>query len=190
MMRVLGGDGDAVAGRESELLPQCASKPCRTPREVTIGRDHFRSRRGGGERRVTESGAFKPRRDIHGAALHDSVEPTKSDRVTLAPKQVHALVKRQADDVGVGTDDLYDERAGDALRRVTPGFAAPLARSEIAFDVFFRESLKANAGFHQALSERFFRRHQANRGVHTVVTPRQKAQALSSLVEQLGLGED
>ena len=40
------------------------------------------------------------------------VEPAEVDREALAGQQRRGLVQRQADDVGVGADDLDDEAAG------------------------------------------------------------------------------
>ena len=57
------------------------------------------------------------------------------DRIALARQQRRGLVERQADDVGVGADDLDDEGAGDALHRIAAGLAAPFAGGEIGLDV-------------------------------------------------------
>ena len=65
--RILGGDGDAVAGFKSAALAQGAGQPRGAFRQLAVGRDHARAgRRGSGHAGMTESGAFKPRRDVHG----------------------------------------------------------------------------------------------------------------------------
>src|SRR4051794_21385158 len=53
------------------------------------------------------------------------VEPAEMDRETLARQQRRSLVQRQPDDVGVGAGDLDDEAAGEPLRGVAAGLAAP-----------------------------------------------------------------
>ena len=90
----------------------------------------------------------------------------------------------------VGADELDDEGAGDALRRVAAGLAAPFAGGEIGLDVLVRQPLEAHARFHQALAERLLRRHQADRGVDAVIAARQQAQALRRFVEQFGLRQN
>src|SRR5262245_26603388 len=94
------------------------------------------------------------------------VEPADADRVALAREQRGHFIERKADDVAVGADDLDDEAAGDPLRGVTAGLAAPFARGEIGLDVVLRQPLEAHAGFDQALPVGFLRRHQADRGVN------------------------
>src|ERR1700745_1752906 len=80
------------------------------------------------------------------------VEPAEADRAALAPAQGHGLIERQADDVRVGTDQLDDEGAGDALRCIAAGLAAPFAGGEVGLDILLRQPLEAHAGFHQALA--------------------------------------
>src|SRR6202023_3129853 len=97
------------------------------------------------------------------------VEPAEMDRKTLAAEQRHGLVERQADDVGIGTDDLHQKSSGDALRRVAAGLAAPFPGSKIGFDVLVREALEAHPRFDVTLPERLLRRDQAHRGVDAVI---------------------
>ncbi len=68
MMRILGGDGDPLAGRQAELLAQGAGQPRGACRQLSVGCDHARAGRRRRPRRVTESGAGKPRRDVHDRA--------------------------------------------------------------------------------------------------------------------------
>src|SRR6202451_1606550 len=79
------------------------------------------------------------------------VEPAEMDRKTLAAEQRHGLVERQADDIGIGADDLHQKSSGDALRRIAAGLAAPFAGSQIGFDVLVGETLEAHAGLDVAL---------------------------------------
>ncbi len=67
VMRILGGDGDPLAGRKSKALAQGARKPRGAFRQLAVGRDHARAGSRRRPRRVAESGSFKPRRDVHGA---------------------------------------------------------------------------------------------------------------------------
>src|SRR6186713_3223724 len=101
------------------------------------------------------------------------VEPAEVDREALARQQRRGLVQRQADDVGIGADDLDDEAAGKPLRRVTAGLAAPLARRKIGLDVGFAQALEAYAGLDQPLAEGFLGRHQADRGMNAMIASRQ-----------------
>ena len=78
-------------------------------------------------------------------------------------EQRRGLVQRQADDIGVGADDLDDEGAGEPLRGIAAGLAAPFAGGEIGLDVLLRQPLEAHAGLDQPLAERLLRRHQADR---------------------------
>jgi len=55
------------------------------------------------------------------------IQPAEMDRIAFAAEQRRRLVERQADDVGIGTDDFDQETAGDALRRVAAGLAAPFS---------------------------------------------------------------
>ena len=66
------------------------------------------------------------------------VDPAGVDREPFAGQQRHGLVERQAHHVGVGADQLDDERAGDALGRIAAGLAAPLAGGEIGVKVLAR----------------------------------------------------
>src|SRR6202163_2476567 len=93
-------------------------------------------------------------------SLH-CVKPAEMDRKTLAAEQRHGLVERQADDVGIGADDLDQKSSGDALRRVAAGLAAPFPGSKIGFDVLVGEAFEAHPRLDVALPERLLRRHQA-----------------------------
>src|SRR5689334_1665915 len=53
----------------------------------------------------------------------------------FAGHQRRYLVKRQADDIAVGTDELLHESAGNALDGIGTGLAAPLARRNVVFDL-------------------------------------------------------
>src|SRR5215831_5343333 len=63
------------------------------------------------------------------------IEPAEVGRKPFAGEQRHGFVERQADHVGVGADQLDDKCAGEALRRIAAGLAAPLAGTEIGFHV-------------------------------------------------------
>ena len=63
------------------------------------------------------------------------VQPAELGRKPFAFEQCYGLIKRQADDVGIGAYQLDHEAAGKALRRIAAGLAAPLARTEIGFDI-------------------------------------------------------
>src|SRR5581483_5107740 len=119
----------------------------------------------------------------------DRVEPAETDGIAFAAEQRHDFVERQADDVGVGTDDLDDESPGNALRGIAAGLAAPLAGGKVRLDVFFREALEAHARLHEPLTECFLRRDQADGRVDTMIASGEKAQALRRLVEQFRLGK-
>ncbi len=80
--------------------------------------------------------------------------------------------------------------AGDALRRVAAGLAAPFAGGEIGLDVLVGQPLEAHAGLDEALAEGLLRRHQADRGMDAVVAAGEQPQALRRLVEQLRLRQD
>src|SRR5258708_32808489 len=84
-------------------------------------------------------------------SLH-RVEPAEVDREALARQQRRGLIQRQADNVGVGAGDLDDEAAGEPLRRIAAGLAAPFAGREIGLDVVVGEPLEANAGLDQPLA--------------------------------------
>src|SRR5215510_14620472 len=95
---------------------------------------------------------FPPYGDRRGPRQRSyDVEPARADRIVLAREEPGHFIEREADDVGVGADDLDDEAAGDALRRVTAGLAAPFARGEIGLDVVLRKPLEAHACLNQAL---------------------------------------
>src|SRR5437868_6963443 len=110
------------------------------------------------------------------------VEPAGADRIALAGEERGHFIEREADDVGVGAHDLDDEAAGDALRRVPAGLAAPFARGEIGFDIVLRQALEAHAGLDQALPVGLLRRHQADRGVDAMIASGEKPQALRGFV--------
>src|SRR6516164_3745996 len=97
------------------------------------------------------------------------VDPAEMDRIALAAKQRQRLVQRQADNVGIGADELDHKSAGDALRGITARFAAPFAGGEIGFDVLFGQTLKSHARLYVTLPERFLRRDQTDRGVNAVI---------------------
>src|SRR5579862_9053007 len=105
------------------------------------------------------------------------------DRKTLAAEQRHGLVERQA-------DDIHQKSSGDALRRIAAGLAAPFARREIGLDVLVGQALEAYPRLDVALPERLFRRHQAHRGVDTVIAAGEQPQALRRFVEQLRLRQN
>src|SRR5580693_3759480 len=90
-------------------------------------------------------------------SLH-RVEPAEMDRKTLAAEQRHGLVERQADNIGIGADDLDQKGSGDALRRIATGLAAPFPGSQIGLDVLVGEALEAHPRFDVALPERLLRR--------------------------------
>ncbi len=127
---VLRGDGDAIAGLEAELVAQRAGQARNAARQRGIVMDDTGAMADGRARTVASAGAFEPQRNIH--LKLDRVEPAEADRVALAAQQRHGFVQRQADDIGVGADDLDDESAGDALRGIAAGLAAPFAGGEIA----------------------------------------------------------
>src|SRR5258708_33132989 len=97
------------------------------------------------------------------------------DRVALAAEQRHGLVERQADDVGIGADDLHKKAPGYALRGVSAGFAAPFAGGEIGFDVLVGEPLEAQPRLDVALTPRLLLRDQTPRGMIAVVAAVQRA---------------
>ena len=66
--RILGDDGDAVAGREPEPLAQGAGQPRRALGQFAVARDDARARRRRRQRRMAETGASSHRRDIHARA--------------------------------------------------------------------------------------------------------------------------
>ena len=57
-------------------------------------------------------------------------------------EQGPGFLEGQADDGGVGADELDDEGAGYALDGVAAGLAAPFARGEIAVDFLADRRLK------------------------------------------------
>ena len=75
-------------------------------------------------------------------ASNSRVEPAEMNRIPLAGEQRHRLVQRQADDVGIGTDDLDQKRPGDALRRIAAGLAAPFAGGQIGLESWSDSRLK------------------------------------------------
>src|SRR6187549_3551815 len=79
------------------------------------------------------------------------VEPAEVDREALAGQQRRSFVQRQADDVGVGADDLDDEAAGEPLRGVATGLVAPLTGGEIGLNVLLRQPLEAHPRLDQPL---------------------------------------
>src|SRR6516162_6009030 len=100
------------------------------------------------------------------------VDPAEMDRIALAAEQRQRLVQRQADNVGIGTDELDHKSASDALRSIAARFATPFAGGEIGFDVLFRQTLKSHARLYVTLPERFLRRDQTDRGVNAVIAAR------------------
>src|ERR1700732_1215763 len=123
-------------------------------------------------------------------ALRGAADPAEADRVALARQQRRDFVERQTHDVAVGADNLDNEAAGDALRRVSPCFATPLAGGEISFNVILRQALDPYACFHEPLAIGLVRRYQADAGVDAMVASRKQTQALRGLIEQLGLRAD
>src|SRR5579872_6781324 len=87
-----------------------------------------------------------PAAPVSVSASGHGVEPAEMDRIALAAKERDGFVERQADDVGIGTDDLHQKAAGDALRGVAAGLAAPFAGGEIGLDVFIGEPLETHPG--------------------------------------------
>ena len=63
--RILGGDGDAVAGRKPEPLAQRAGQPRGARGKFAVGRNDARARCRRRQRRMTETGAIKPEREVH-----------------------------------------------------------------------------------------------------------------------------
>src|ERR1700733_11083450 len=97
------------------------------------------------------------------------VEPAEMDRKTLAAKQRHGLVERQADDVGIGAYDLHQKSSGDALCRIAAGLAAPFSGGKIGFDVLVGKALETYPRLDVALPKRLLGRHQTHRGMDAVV---------------------
>jgi len=58
--RILGRDGDAVAGLEPQPVAQRAGQPRRARGELAIGRDNLLPRGRCRQRRMAEAGALKP----------------------------------------------------------------------------------------------------------------------------------
>jgi hypothetical protein len=104
-------------------------------------------------------------------------------RVAFAAKERRGFIERQSYDAGIGTDDFHDKRAGDALRRVATGLAAPLSGGEVGLDVFIRQPLEAHPRLHVALPKRLLRRHQAHCGVDAMIAAGQEPQTLRGFVE-------
>src|ERR1700691_5960420 len=113
-----------------------------------------------------------------------SVKPTEMDRVTLAAQESHGFVERQTDDVGIGTDDLYNKGPGDALRSITARLAAPFAGGEVGLDVLVRQPLETNTGLHVALTKSFLRRYQTNGCMNAMVAAGEQPEALRRFVAQ------
>src|SRR5258707_13881579 len=86
------------------------------------------------------------------------VEPAEMDRIAFAAEQRGRFIKRQADHVGIGADQLDDERAGKPLDGVAAGLAAPLTGRQIGLQVLLGEALEAYAAFDQALAKCLLRR--------------------------------
>src|SRR6202023_2155800 len=63
------------------------------------------------------------------------VQPRNMRRKAFAGKQRHGLVEWQTGDRGIGPNKLLRKCAGKALDSTPPGLPAPLARSEIGFDL-------------------------------------------------------
>ena len=55
------------------------------------------------------------------------VEPAEAHGVALPAQQVDRLVERETDHGAVGSDELDDEGAGNALDGIAAGLAAPFA---------------------------------------------------------------
>src|SRR5215472_7996235 len=118
------------------------------------------------------------------------VDPAEMDRITLAAKKRQGLIEWQADNIGIRADQLDDKGAGNALRGIASGFAAPFAGGEISLNILFGQTFEAHACLDIALPERFLRRDQTDRGVNAMIAPGQKPQTLRRLVEQFGLGQN
>src|SRR5262245_12624149 len=84
--------------------------------------------------------------------------PAAAGRITLAGQERGHFVEWKADDVAIGARDLDEEAAGDALRGIAAGLAAPFGGGEIGLDVVLREALEAHARLDQALAVGLFRR--------------------------------
>src|SRR5919112_1943362 len=112
-----------------------------------------------------------------GEGCSGRVEPAEPDRIPLPVEQGCRLVERQADDVGIGADQLDHEGAGEPLDGIAARLATPLARGEIAFELVPGEALEADAGFHQALADGVLRRDETDGGVDPVGTARKQSQA-------------
>ena len=60
--------------------------------------------------------------------------------------------QRQANDVGVGSDDLADVCRRQPLDGVTAGLAAPLSAGDVVFEFVARQPFEGDRGAHQTLA--------------------------------------
>ncbi len=65
MRRVPGGDGDAVAGRKTELVAQAGGEPARPLGELRKARHDSRAGRDRRQRAVFEARGFKRQSEVH-----------------------------------------------------------------------------------------------------------------------------
>ena len=105
-------------------------------------------------------------------------------------RSVIDLVERQADDVGVGADELDHEGAGKALDGVAAGLAAPFAAGEIGLDLVARQALEADAGLDQPVAHGALRRDQARPVKTRCARPESRRRQVRGLLDQFGLRQD
>src|SRR5690606_25428477 len=94
-----------------------------------------------------------------------SRQPVEMHLVAVGAEQANRLVEWQADNVGVGADELHHEGPGQALDGVAASLAPPFARGEVAFELIAADAFETHARLDQALAYLARRRDQADAGV-------------------------
>src|SRR5690606_31830128 len=100
--------------------------------------------------------------------LTNAGTPVGMDLVAFCCEQADGLVKREPDDIAVGTHQLDHECPGQSLDTIAAGLVAPFAGGEVTVDLLLRKALETNAAFHELLPQFSLRRSQAEAGIDTM----------------------
>src|SRR5208282_1948049 len=116
--------------------------------------------------------------------------PLPVDIIAFAGEQRRSFSERKADDVRVGADEPLNERAGEALDRITAGLAAPFAALEISLELAAGQALEPEARLDQAAPRRAARGDKRKAGVDAMGAAGEELEACLRFVSRFAFRQD